>query len=57
MACAGIAMYSVVVAGWSSNSKYALLGAIRGVAQSISFEVVMSLVILCGVYVVGVLSV
>ena len=50
-------MYSVVVAGWSSNSKYALLGAIRGVAQSISFEVVMSLVILCGVYVVGVLSV
>ena len=32
-------MYGVIVAGWSSNSKYALLGSIRAVAQRVSYEV------------------
>lgn len=54
---AGMAIYRVVVAGWASNSKYALLGAMRGVAQRISFEVVMSLVLLATVYSAGLLSI
>nr|QDO71908.1 NADH dehydrogenase subunit 1 [Lithophaga curta] len=53
---AGMSMYSVVVAGWASNSKYALLGAVRGVAQSVSFEVVMSLILLSAAFSVGLLS-
>nr|QGZ10008.1 NADH dehydrogenase subunit 1 [Eisenia nordenskioldi nordenskioldi] len=39
-------VYTTFLAGWSSNSKYALLGALRGVAQTISYEVSMSLVLL-----------
>nr|BDQ44042.1 NADH dehydrogenase subunit 1 [Amynthas bimaculatus] len=39
-------VYSTFMAGWSSNSKYALLGALRGVAQTISYEVSMSLILL-----------
>lgn len=39
-------VYSLIIAGWSSNSRYAFLGAIRSVAQMISYEVSMSLIIL-----------
>nr|YP_009244934.1 NADH dehydrogenase subunit 1 [Metaphire guillelmi]AMO27058.1 NADH dehydrogenase subunit 1 [Metaphire guillelmi] len=39
-------VYATFMAGWSSNSKYALLGALRGVAQTISYEVSMSLILL-----------
>nr|YP_009244895.1 NADH dehydrogenase subunit 1 [Amynthas cucullatus]AMO26993.1 NADH dehydrogenase subunit 1 [Amynthas cucullatus] len=39
-------IYATFMAGWSSNSKYALLGALRGVAQTISYEVSMSLILL-----------
>lgn len=39
-------VYSIIIAGWSSNSRYAFLGAIRSVAQMISYEVSMSLIIL-----------
>jgi len=35
--------YSLVLAGWSSNNKYALLGALRGTAQMITYEVFMGL--------------
>nr|CAH2593450.1 NADH dehydrogenase subunit 1 [Physella acuta]CAH2593471.1 NADH dehydrogenase subunit 1 [Physella acuta]CAH2594179.1 NADH dehydrogenase subunit 1 [Physella acuta] len=39
-------IFTLILAGWSSNSSYAMLGAMRGVAQSISFEVVFFLVVL-----------
>nr|YP_009681523.1 NADH dehydrogenase subunit 1 [Septifer bilocularis]QDO71942.1 NADH dehydrogenase subunit 1 [Septifer bilocularis] len=45
-----MSVYGTMVAGWSSNSKYALLGAVRSVAQSISYEVPMSFIILCFIY-------
>jgi NADH:ubiquinone oxidoreductase subunit H len=39
-------VYATFIAGWCSNSKYALLGALRGVAQTISYEVSMSLILI-----------
>ena len=41
-----INVYTTFMAGWCSNSKYALLGALRGIAQTISYEVSMALIIL-----------
>lgn len=41
-----LSVYGTMVAGWASNSKYALLGALRGVAQTISYEVSMTLILL-----------
>nr|YP_010236202.1 NADH dehydrogenase subunit 1 [Melinna cristata]QTD82976.1 NADH dehydrogenase subunit 1 [Melinna cristata] len=41
-----LSVYTTLGAGWSSNSKYALLGALRGVAQTISYEVSMALILL-----------
>nr|QWT71542.1 NADH dehydrogenase subunit 1 [Limnodrilus hoffmeisteri] len=39
-------VYSTFLAGWCSNSKYALLGSLRGVAQTISYEVSMTLILI-----------
>nr|QIZ12603.1 NADH dehydrogenase subunit 1 [Hemiarthrum setulosum] len=39
-------VYGTMIAGWSSNSKYSLLGALRAVAQTISYEVTLFLIIL-----------
>jgi NADH-quinone oxidoreductase subunit H len=41
-----LGVYSVVLGGWSSNNKYALIGALRGSAQMISYEVFMGLSLL-----------
>lgn len=43
LAMSGLGAYSVALGGWSSNNKYSLLGAVRGVAQMISYEVFMGL--------------
>jgi NADH-quinone oxidoreductase subunit H len=43
LAMASLSVYSVVLAGWSSNSKYALLGGVRAASQMISYEVFMAL--------------
>nr|YP_002735108.1 NADH dehydrogenase subunit 1 [Yemmalysus parallelus]ABZ02150.1 NADH dehydrogenase subunit 1 [Yemmalysus parallelus] len=47
MCCTGMGVYGIMLSGWSSNSKYALLGCLRAIAQTISYEVSMSLIILC----------
>lgn len=44
-------VYSTLSAGWSSNSKYALIGALRGVAQTISYEVSISLILLSALFI------
>jgi NADH-quinone oxidoreductase subunit H len=41
MAITSMAVYGVVVAGWSSNSKYAFLGSLRSAAQIVSYEIAM----------------
>jgi len=43
IALSSIAVYGVAIGGWASNSKYALLGSIRGLAQLISYELSMGL--------------
>jgi NADH-quinone oxidoreductase subunit H len=43
MAMAGLTVYAVLFSGWSSNSKYALLGSLRSAAQTVSYEVFMGL--------------
>nr|YP_009050252.1 NADH dehydrogenase subunit 1 [Lygus hesperus]AHA82392.1 NADH dehydrogenase subunit 1 [Lygus hesperus] len=47
MCCTGMGVYGVLLCGWSSNSNYALLGGLRAVAQTISYEVSMALIIIC----------
>jgi len=46
LAVASLGVYGTLGAGWSSNSKYSLIGAIRAVAQTISYEVSLTVIIL-----------
>nr|QOC70759.1 NADH dehydrogenase subunit 1 [Tetraclita squamosa squamosa] len=48
-----LGVYPLMIAGWSSNSKYALLGGLRAVAQTISYEVSLALVLLSFIVMVG----
>lgn len=45
-------MYGTLLAGWGSNSKYALLGRLRAVAQTISYEVRIALVLLFPIFLI-----
>nr|QIQ26166.1 NADH dehydrogenase subunit 1 [Coelorinchus multispinulosus] len=46
LAISSMAVYSILGSGWASNSKYALMGALRAVAQTISYEVNLGLILL-----------
>lgn len=46
-------VYTVIIAGWSSNSNYALLGGLRAVAQTISYEVRLALIFLSIIFLIG----
>nr|YP_009943848.1 NADH dehydrogenase subunit 1 [Cephalopterus ornatus]QOD95679.1 NADH dehydrogenase subunit 1 [Cephalopterus ornatus] len=61
LALSSLAVYSILWSGWASNSKYALIGALRAVAQTISYEVtlaiiLLSIIILSGNYTLSTLS-
>lgn len=47
LAVSSIGVYGIIFAGWSSNSQFPFLGALRATAQMISYELVMGIVILC----------
>ena len=46
MALSSLAVYGVMLAGWASNSKYAFLGGCRSVAQMVSYELPMGVVLI-----------
>nr|QHN55802.1 NADH dehydrogenase subunit 1 [Lynx lynx]QHN55815.1 NADH dehydrogenase subunit 1 [Lynx lynx]QHN55828.1 NADH dehydrogenase subunit 1 [Lynx lynx]QHN55841.1 NADH dehydrogenase subunit 1 [Lynx lynx] len=46
LAMSSLAVYSILWSGWASNSKYALIGALRAVAQTISYEVTLTIILL-----------
>jgi NADH-ubiquinone oxidoreductase chain 1 len=53
LCCLRVGVYTVIIAGWSSNSNYALLGGLRAVAQTISYEVRLALILLSLIFLVG----
>jgi len=56
LAFGGLAVYGIMLGGWSSNNKYSLLGALRGAAQMISYELSLMLAVLSVVLVTGSLN-
>ncbi len=55
-AVSSMGILGIILGGWSSNSHYSLLGALRSAAQLVSYEVALSFALLSGVMVAGTLS-
>nr|YP_003734911.1 NADH dehydrogenase subunit 1 [Callorhinchus capensis]ADI57814.1 NADH dehydrogenase subunit 1 [Callorhinchus capensis] len=53
LSISSLTVYSILASGWASNSKYALMGALRAVAQTISYEVSLGLILLCLIILTG----
>nr|YP_009262172.1 NADH dehydrogenase subunit 1 [Notoraja tobitukai]ANI86706.1 NADH dehydrogenase subunit 1 [Notoraja tobitukai] len=53
LAISSLTVYTILGSGWASNSKYALMGALRAVAQTISYEVTLGLILLSLVIMTG----
>nr|ABO14005.1 NADH dehydrogenase subunit 1 [Phallichthys amates] len=53
LALSSLTVYSILSSGWASNSKYALIGALRAVAQTISYEVSLGLILLSTILLAG----
>jgi NADH-ubiquinone oxidoreductase chain 1 len=56
LAVSSLATYGILLAGWSANSKYAFLGSLRSTAQLISYELVLSSIILLVIFLTGSLN-
>nr|QIV24795.1 NADH dehydrogenase subunit 1 [Analophus parallelus] len=52
LSVSSLGVYTIMLAGWSSNSNYALLGSLRSVAQTISYEVSLALILLSFLFLV-----
>lgn len=50
LCCIRVRVYGIIFSGWSSNSKYSLLGGLRAVAQTISYEIVLAFLLLCIIF-------
>nr|YP_009968499.1 NADH dehydrogenase subunit 1 [Myzornis pyrrhoura]QMX77703.1 NADH dehydrogenase subunit 1 [Myzornis pyrrhoura] len=53
LAMSSLAVYSILWSGWASNSKYALIGALRAVAQTISYEITLAIILLSIILITG----
>nr|QHR83199.1 NADH dehydrogenase subunit 1 [Coleonyx brevis] len=53
LALSSLMVYSILWSGWASNSKYALIGALRAVAQTISYEVTLGIILLSTIMLAG----
>nr|WGO58054.1 NADH dehydrogenase subunit 1 [Rhabdoblatta incisa] len=53
LGCTSLGVYTIMIAGWSSNSNYSLLGGLRAVAQTISYEVSLALILLSFVFLIN----
>ena len=56
VAIASISVYGIVLAGWSSNNKYAMMGGIRSSAQMISYELALGLALIGPILIAGTMS-
>ncbi len=56
IAIASISVYGIVLAGWSSNNKYAMMGGLRASAQMISYELAMGLSLIGPILIAGTMS-
>nr|AUG32898.1 NADH dehydrogenase subunit 1 [Birmella discoidalisa] len=52
LCCMSMGVYTVLIAGWSSNSKYALLGGLRSIAQTISYEVSLAILLMSFIFLI-----
>jgi NADH-quinone oxidoreductase subunit H len=53
MSIASIAVYGIVLAGWSSNNKYAMMGGLRSTAQMLSYEIALGLSFVSAILLAG----
>ena len=53
MSVTSIAVYGIVLAGWSSNNKYAMMGGLRSTAQMVSYEIALSLAFISAILLAG----